>query len=455
MNKRSGEIKKLVSLLNRGMADEVFYPSDSKNTDFYPDYQQYDNFASEIIETQYTGGAKWGERITYEFPRERIYDMLQWVALRITPGPWMPPDIAAAIQRGELTNNTESAWQWISNLGTAAIELAELEINGIVADRFTGDWAAVDQLRRFGSEHLAVAQDSINGSAFQKRLVQPTEDGHVYCFLPFWFSRYSNTALPLCGIIHPVRIHITLRPFQEVVRRVSVPIQCNESPLGEFVTYTPGSTVAGNQTSIPDLIDARIVLGVTYLDGAKREALIRDPYEVLIEPVTTMHFAEPLKYATEAATSNSVKIALCLTELNGPVRQLLFFLRRKDVRKFNAWSHYGAYLENEMHPIWRPAAPLLQRAVLQINGRDFAVGDEDWWRNSSNSYLSENFIYSYSFARDPMSFSPNGSVNASRCQIRLLLEVVNTPVEWEVVVFGLTHNWLRFQHGAVTPIFKD
>jgi hypothetical protein len=63
---------------------------------------------------------------------------------------------------------------------------------------------------------------------------------------------------------------------------------------------------------------------------------------------------------------------------------------------------------------------------------------------------------------------PAGTINASKAEIRLDLEIAPPPpapspcgpeaapeVGWEVHVFATGLNWMRFVRGLVGPLFKD
>ncbi len=72
----------------------------------------------------------------------------------------------------------------------------------------------------------------------------------------------------------------------------------------------------------------------------------------------------------------------------------------------------------------------------------------------------QNYIYGYSFSRAPGQHQPSGTANASRLQtIRLTLNVTppSGPYEtaWEVKVFVVTLQWLRFQNGIANRMFTD
>ena len=99
----------------------------------------------------------------------------------------------------------------------------------------------------------------------------------------------------------------------------------------------------------------------------------------------------------------------------------------------------------------------------------------DWWRNGiarvhrGGWSAWANGVYGYSFAMDPDSHQPSGSANLSRASsIRLDLKVrvpsaVAVPPGfdeevaqgWEVFVYAIHLNWLRFENGICQKMFGD
>jgi len=503
-----GEMKRLVSLIDRGDADAFFYPQDTDNTVFQPDFKPYHNFTQETIELPYTGAATWGQRITFTLPFPWLGDCLNWVAIRFNPESWLPGDAIQGLQQPVPNrwtyNDIPGTWTWAAALGSSGIQLVEMEVNGIVIEQWSGDWIDVWQKLFLDTSRSAGWRDSITGShntnvlssntqqpAAEKVIyldnqnerinvaqfdanatVLPTEDGEVYAYFPFWFARRRNAAFPLASIEgENVRFHITFRPFKEVIRRVLQPINCDETMLGQQIVLTNNDiSIPENYTVMlpgvqPNFTRAVLVCGFTHLEGELRKAYIHNAHEYLIEPVITLPFNEPLKYLIGVPDGDTITISLPLEAANGPVRGLVWFLRRKAVRRFNSWTNYGAYLEDEVDPIYKPQRSLMTRATLRVGSVVWADHDENWWRaRGAIAYPGgiqtyNSFIYAYNFAQEPNKFGPSGSINTSRAEMRLDLTVLQpTGVddkEWEVQVFILSHNWLRFQNGLAELVFTD
>jgi len=148
------------------------------------------------------------------------------------------------------------------------------------------------------------------------------------------------------------------------------------------------------------------------------------------------------------------------------MEEILWFVRRKAVANNNEWTNYSAVLSPDYNPVFNPFRPLLQRAALQLNGIDLIRQEEQWFRqhiasvHASGAASYNSFIYGYSFAKNPGEHQPSGTANASRLQsVRLTLDVSppggTSDQEWEVKVFVITLEWLRFQNGMANKMYTD
>jgi hypothetical protein len=462
-------MKKIVSLVDRGAFDDTVYPQNTKTTVFQPTFKPYHSFTTNIVTWPFTGVAEWGKRITFTVPYPWETDMLSWVALRIKPFHWLDPDVYNHLygtQDWTYINPTDE-WTWIRSLGASVIAKAEMEIDGVIVEQWSGDWCNVWN---------RVALDSNKSIGWQDSVIGPqggTEDGYVYCYLPFWFSKWKNTAFPLISAKGPVRFHITLRPFSEVVRKVSGFKGCEDTPLGStfqvrdwaFPFYKKRSVTT--TLAVPTMQSAELVCGIAHIDGPIRMEFRDQPHEIMMNPVQEIRFAEPLKYVIGKPTGERITIGLPLPEANGPIRQILWFLRRKAAVQQSDWTNYSGTLESDVDPVWNPTEPLMTKAQLMVGTAVWVDQDESWWRSQGALPLAggiraySSYIYVYNFTEKPNEFDPAGSVNASRVDIRLNLEVQqprqssDPNTEWEVVVFLVGTNWMRFQNGLSNPLFMD
>ena len=98
-----GQLKKIVTLVDRTDFDNYVYPSDAKNTRFQPQSKPYHNYTKETVVWPFAGGPSWGQRVTFSVPCPWQGDFLNWIALRLKPLSWLPMDAQQRIgpERGD------------------------------------------------------------------------------------------------------------------------------------------------------------------------------------------------------------------------------------------------------------------------------------------------------------------------------------------------------------------
>lgn len=494
------DIKRLVDLVDRGPADDHYYPASATNTIFRRSWAKYQNAVPEIVEVGYLGHAAWGQRITVPIRRIETGDMLQWLCLRLKPRSWLGSDLESKINSGAWTYaDASGAWIWAASLGSIAIQKVEFEIGDTLVERWGGEWMDVWSRAYLDAGRAYVWDSDLYGQLSPLIIrdtarpdwttLRPTEDGYVYCWLPLTFLRRPKTAFPMTAVgdLQEIRVHITLRPFTDVVRRrARARNSATETPLGEVVSFldiTGGTPVRWDvrlPSRVPDFEDATVLAGVTHFEDPLRQAYMRQPLELLYEPITHMVFDVSDKLAVERGVDDTVSMQLRLTELNGPIREVCWFLRRKAVWQYNEWTNYGALMEDELvasadtdpYAMKLPVQiPMLRRARLLVDNAVWRDEEEQWWRleyglaHRGGIRGARGMVYGMVFgdgrewvAED---LQPAGTINASRAEIRLDLTIAPPPVAgspeigWEVHVFATGLNWMRFVRGQVGPLFKD
>jgi hypothetical protein len=256
---------------------------------------------------------------------------------------------------------------------------------------------------------------------------------------------------------------VTLRPFSECVRIAGgVRVACDETPLGKAFNIS-GQTVVASAVA-PCFLDARLVTYGVLTDGKLREALIKAPYERLFREIQKFSFSEPKRYLVNAG-GGIVRLQLPL-EVNGPLEEIIWVVRRKAVALNNEWTNYSNTLESEYDVINRPFKSMLKYGALQVNGIPLIEADGDYFRrniakNHKSGIVAYNsFIYGYTFALEPGSHNPSGWINTSRTtDVRLRLDIVppngSEDLEFEVLVYCICMNWLRFENGLVNKLFSS
>ena len=387
-------------------------------------------------------------------------------------------------------------WTYVNSLGTSIIEYADFIVKDQTIERLTGEFirthltAAADVNSLFGLStdgigsvpyaHLSTAS---NGSTpFAPSRPFPVENGTYICVLPFFFFRTKlSEVFPLLACNEgQVRIDIKLRPFDQMVRRyVGWRASPADSPLNQSVSfltvpYESCRVIAHTASQPPAFRDFRLLTAAAYITGSFREKFLRQPFEQLVKLVQTFSFEEPLKYIVNKSTGDKVDIQLPL-ELNHPVTELLWVFRRKAVRINNEWSNFSPAVGFELTPD-KVFPPWLHHAALRVNGSEVISAEGDWFRrlaamrHKGGIGAYQSHLYGYSFAERPEDHQPTGTANMSRATAVTLRLTVNQPMPmalpiaigwddtiggWEVFVFAMHYNWLRFENGICGRMFAD
>jgi Large eukaryotic DNA virus major capsid protein/Major capsid protein N-terminus len=504
-----GTITTLLDLTPRDEQDAHFFPLGAETTWFQsPSQRTLHPFTLSLQQFPLRGPASWGQRVTFDIGSVNCGDLLLSTTLQLQLGHWFDPTtLQNFLQQSYLIGAAElPTWWWYANsLGSIIIERAELEIGDTTIETIDGDFihvfsslfpslntsvgSALDTFGRLpllevnqrSAFPISTPYDSTLTPGPDYYAVRPylTEQGKLLIPLPFFYQRVKlQEALPLLAINEGnVRIHITFRNFTDCIRQYrGFRDSCTASPLGQktqFYNFSAGfpfpiPSPLTSYTALPQFQQVQLMTYAAVTDGSIRQKLLRSPFEILYREVKCIHFAEPLKYTVTTSSSDIISIQLPL-ELNHPIEEILWFVRRKEVANNNEWTNYSATLTRDYDSVYSPFTPLLKRAKLQVNGIDIIEGDEHFFR----TYLANrhkggvigysSFVYGYSFTTTPGIHQPQGTINASRASsIRLCLDVAqptllhpNETAEWEVKVFVFSLQWLRFQDGLANRMFAS
>jgi hypothetical protein len=474
----AGDITTLLDLTPRDPQDNTYFPLTSQKSWFTRDQKRrHQPFVPVLQDFQYRGPAAFGYKFSFDIASQTCGDLLLGCALQLQLGSWLDPTTVLLLQ-GSLSKYSDpsTAWFYANAIGLILIQSVELEIDGVTIEKVDGDFSVVfSQLFSEFNTQYGVAENT--GFVSMDRLLRwnpqrvfPTENGYIHCMLPLFFQRTRmKEGLPLIACREgSVRIHVTLRPFSEVVRQArGFRDTCNDIPIRKIIQlekinnqFDEPYTIT-TSASEPTLDNVRLLTWGALLDGSLRNLMLRQPFEVMHRDVQTFYFAEPLKYAASTTNPSSVIRVQLPLEANHPLEEILWFVRRTDVSLNNEWTNYSSVLEREYDPIYNPRTPLLVAAKIQVNGIDLVEAEESYFRNMIGKYhkggvtAHNSFIYGYPFARHPGEHQPSGTINASRLQsLRLTLDV-SCPGTWEVKVFCIGLNWLRFENGIANHMFSD
>jgi hypothetical protein len=438
--------------------------------------------ATVFREFPFKGPADFGQRFVFELGDVNCGDLVQGLMIQLQLGDWFNGLTRLNLQNGYYEYVTPNeAWTYINSLGTALLEEATLEVDDQILERITGDSVNVVSLL-FPDSNVQVGASDVIGrksladvKAWTGVNLLPTDDNWITIPLVFSMLRERLTAtFPLIACrAGTMRVNVTLKRFDQIVRRVSGErASCTETPLAETVEFRdtrfsfyrtfPQKT----STTPPALRQIQLLSHGIFVEGPYREMLLRQPFERPFREIQQFDFSEPLKYLVSKTGSDLITIQLPL-EANQPVEEIVWFLRRKAaVTLNNDWNNYSATLEKDYDPTFAPLQPLLSSAKIQANGMDIINEDESWFRSHisrahrGGKVAYDSYIYGYSFSKHPGEHDPTGTLNASRLNsLRLTLNVKppggSSDTEWEVHVFAFAIQWVRFGNGICNKVFID
>lgn len=453
-----GDITTLLDLTPRDFQDNYMFPLGADKTWWLPSTRKLMPFSMSIQEFPFRGPAAFGQRFSFDMKSVGAGDLLLNTVLQIELGHWLDDTTLLRLESGNC-QITSDFWAYANHLGSIIVEKAELEIGDSTIETIDGDFLNTVFLLGDPNTQFGIGQ-GLGGQPNQSQTRPfPTTDRTLYIPLPFFFSRIKlKESLPLLACREgSVRIHITLRPFHECVQIINKSRDCaTDVPLSLINQTTLGEV--SSSTVIPQFKNISLVTQAANTDGIMRQKILRQSFEILRRDVATFYFEEPLKYSTNKTTSDTITVQLPL-EINHPIEEIIWFVRRKATHLNNEWTNYSSVLASEYDPIYNPRAPLLKSASLQFNGVEIVNSDEQYFRRSISkahkgaSYFS--YIYGYSLSKNPGEHQPSGTLNASRLQTARLTLNVSAPDLWEVKVFVVSLQWLRFQNGIANPMFQD
>ena len=418
----------LLQLVAQGKQD-AFLTGNPQMTWFKMVYRRYTNFAIESQPMYFDGTPDFGKRITCLVPRRG--DLLSQIILEVT----LPA----------ITLTTGDPVSYVNSIGHALIQEITVEVGEQEIDRQNGEWMEIWSSyttttdKQTGFYNMIGKVDGFN----IPNLVGPQK---LYIPLRFWFCRNPGLALPLIALqYHPVRINLTLRPLSQLFYSPAL-----TSPECTTLEVTP--------TSISELM---LWGDYIHLDVEERRRFVSNTHEYLIEQV---QYTSPIPVAP-GATSVMLRM-----EFNHPLRELFWYIQRDDMTRYHEFFNYsslGIYESGIRQDI-------LQNTVLQLDGFDrFQVRDAGYFRLVQpwqyHTVIPEDFfVYSYSFAIQPESVQPCGSLNASRIDSIVLNVNLNpnvlgippgssapypNPPTFHGRVYAINHNVFRIADGFGGVLF--
>lgn len=421
MGKGGGQIQ----LVAEGKLDK-FLNGNPNITAYKAVYKRYTRFAIESQQIYYEGTADFGKKLVFNINRSGG-DLLGPLFLQVDL-----PEIT-------YTNNTVASW--VNSIGHALIQEISLEIGEEEVDKQTGEWMEI------WTQHSIPAGKR---EAFNKMIgrvdgyAAPNLKGPQSLIIPlhFWFCKDSENYLPLVAIQHSqIRLVLTIRPLSQLI----APDTTSPSPPSSSTDILCPPPF--NPTNISGLA---LWGDFVFVETDERRRFVSATHEYIIEQT---QYTQPVSISPLVT---SIQVGL---EFNHCIKELFWYVRPDRLEGYNEWMNFSTLGESEVGT----RTQLLSDAILQFDGQDrFATRNADYFRIvqpfQRHSYVPfDRYIYNYSFALQPESTQPEGSVNVTYINSVVFTFNINNNVSpgWSTTrVYGRNYNILRIIEGIAGVLFR-
>ena len=330
-------------------------------------------FAIEPVPQQFTQAVQFNASTTCVI--QRVADLVHKIWLHVKL-PALNPD------------NKYPGARYCDEVGYALIEHVELRIGQHQIDKHYGHFLqAWNQLncpeeKRF-LDHLV---GKTGGDISQLQANAMTEQD-LWIPLEFWFNRSIAHALPIAGLqFHTVQLDFKFAKFEDLVADWGANRTVMSPPDKQFF--------------------AELMCHYIYLDDQERSYFGTVPQEYLIDQ---LQFQEKSLTASAGAVNDAMSMTL-----NHPCRELIWTVVSEAAIAANEPFCYGA-----LNKSYNMAGDPLYSVGLKFNElQRFQEMDAVYFREIQPSLhhtsIPRKNVYCYSFALEPESLKPSGSINMSR-----------------------------------------
>ena len=393
--------------------------------------------------------------------------------------------------------NINKTFSWVNKIGLSLINFIEFEIGGTIVDRHYGDWLNIwhEMTTSMGikdgyNKMIGNTKELTNYSVTKKSTI-------LYIPLCFWFCQDTGLALPLIALKHnDVKIHIDFNEIDTCYKISPVnyititnnfcllkekehfyQIIENNKIIGEFIYFDvlnqklyynpvkgkfiiptisdskykllgeetnfeinikPNTIVVKNEDYFkfnkPSLLNAYLLVNYIYLDNYERQNFINKNHEYLVPIIQTL--PEQVIYSTNAnyklSFINPVKLIVWRCILNS---------NKTNNKSFD-------YTNNEENIISSNYIIINSVNRMDINSQIYYTNIQKYQYNFLNS---QNGIYMYSFALDPLNLQPSGTLNFSKIDDAYLQLTMNKIINYQnpatIKCYAIQYNLFRVISG--------
>jgi hypothetical protein len=314
---------------------------------------------------------------------------------------------------------------WHNAVGQKIVERASAVVGGIMMASLFSDFLYMwEELSGKAGKYLTEMIGKRND--IRQLIADAQQNQRLYVPLPFSFTQNSGNAFPLTSLqYNGLKIHVKFEELRRLIVTSHPDVQVYKS-----CDFTP---LTNNDLSA--WLDTTYI----YLDVMERNRFATANFDQLITQV---------QYYTNDERKSQIHIPM---RFNHPVIELIWAVRRKiNFEQNNSFNYSGI---NGRDPV--------TQAIIKFNNQPrIAARQGSYFRlvqpYQFHSSIPKAHIYNYSFALDPESPQPTGSVNFSRIDNAELILDLQAGLEQEVVtviLFARSWNIFRFIEGVGGVLF--
>jgi|TARA_B100000787_G_scaffold12268_1_gene9048 hypothetical protein len=421
----------LLNIVAQGENNHILTGNPSKSF-FKGGYAKHTNFGIQKfrLDPEYNNSLNTYQKSSISFKIERYGDLLMDLYLCVKI-----PDIYSPIVKLEHDDPNKSfnsyEFKWIKNLGSQIIDTVEYELNGILINKYHGDYLQCMIERDFdvnkkkiydimsgNIDELYDPKSHNNGkypNYFFEKKNRPNEFGipsiHgrlLYIPLNNWFSMTSKQAFPLIACQYcELKVKFTLKAIKDLyviknlfignnndisLNEYSAPMIADERNYFKRFTniYTDASfiDISNNNNTINRYYnniadtnnnDIHLIGKYVFLDEDERTLFLQDDKEYLIKNVKRIENILP--------NNNSGRIEF---DSNGLVSKWMWYFQRDDVDFRNEWSNYTTYKYENKVPKDIIDIKTHIEGIINTSISEFSLNEGFYSTNSIDNFSETN-----------------------------------------------------------------
>lgn len=448
-------------------------------------YKQYHDFTMELIQLDEDNT----NNVLSNFQEDYI------IKYKIPRNADLLTQLYVELQLPAIYSSDAKQFQWIRRIGEYLIkEFRLIGSDGRVYSRIRSEYMHVNSELKYSRGQLEHYYNMIghvpelynptatNGGIYPARSLPSSGDSgipsitpyRVMIPIPYWGGKYANTPVPLAALRNmELRIELTMRPLSHIYtildtdpRNTTYGTRIRPIDAGDYLTNYTNTTTNDTLSSV----SVNIYGNYMFLSNEEKKALaIRSNFRILID--------EQYYIDNIIDRGNGGVYRFDIRNINQPVKQLHFMMRRQDNEETNQWDNYsiwehqsdgqtlGGKLANPLRTnylssynnsysfsnvesiptqIYDP--DIISNVELLLNGENrFRLYPYNFmyynqWEHNPN-YRQDGLegIYGYSFAIKNGIYQPTGSCNFSAIgskELRLTTKNLNNMTRTQGRIFN-------------------